>query len=667
MVKKNKKKDIAPWFEKVRKWEWILLLVLVVGTFLLRVLGQLSQVFHGGEVWLREVDGYYYMRMVDNMIVNWPHPLNFDVYLAYPAGSTVGFHWFLPLIIATFAKMGLNPDLVAVWIPPIMGALLMVPIYFIGRTWFNKRVGIIAVLLAALLPTELFHRSLLGFVDHHILEAFFSTLTIMFLSLALKKGKGILLPVLAGISLTLYNLNWHGGLFFMLILGLIFIVKFIYDYYKDIYTNYFSKAFNITFAVCAIVMVPFLFSRHTLLPYYFPFLGVVAVSGGLGLMASKIKNKATFLLILTAVLGIAPLVLSIVYPNLLRFTVDALGSVFIGYGSPISETGSTTFKIAADSYGVAFILAIGGLYFTLRKVNLLIVVWALVVIVAAIGQRKWGYYLVINIALLTGIFIDEITSLIKSNVKATAMVVSVLFCLLPTSIIPRTNTATGGLNPPIVIQMASLPNNISQDWVTTLKWLAYNTPDQFGIYGEDESNVRFAVEGDKILPEAEYLKEHPYYALSSRIEPKYGILTWWDYGHWIIRESHRVPTSNNAFWGNTGMFRFYASIRPEEAEAWIKDANIKYIIVSRDLVSNLTYIGGSYLETYGKLPTVAQICNLKLPEESDYPDFQSWYTEWSGYLQSTMAFRLYTGKDVPSNYNLLYSNDTVRVYERLGN
>jgi len=114
--------------------------------------------------------------------------------------------------------------------PAFMGALLVFPVYFIGRELLGKSCGLLSALIVAVLPGQLFSRSTLGFTDHHAAEVLFSTLTIMFLLLALRSGKSmsfsavqrnlsafkkpLMYSALAGVSLGLYIDAWSSGFLF---------------------------------------------------------------------------------------------------------------------------------------------------------------------------------------------------------------------------------------------------------------------------------------------------------------------------------------------------------------------------------------------------------------------------------------------------------------------
>ena len=96
--------------------------------------------------------------------------MNFDPYFIFPGGYLVSdihfFNWLLA-VICWLIGLG-HPsqhlvDVIGVYFPAILAALTVIPVYFIGKTLFNRWAGIIAAALFAVLPGEYLGRSILGF------------------------------------------------------------------------------------------------------------------------------------------------------------------------------------------------------------------------------------------------------------------------------------------------------------------------------------------------------------------------------------------------------------------------------------------------------------------------------------------------------------------------
>jgi len=178
-----------------------LMIGLAVGAFfaislILRTLLPYNTVLGGDWVMLGGADPWYHLRIVENLLENFPHRLNFDPFTFFPHGYASHFGSFYDQLVATIAwVLGLGSpsqqliERVLAISPAIIGALVTVPVYFIGRVLFNWRVGLIAAGLIAILPGGFMRRTLLGFSDHHALEVLLSATAILFLILAVKHAQ----------------------------------------------------------------------------------------------------------------------------------------------------------------------------------------------------------------------------------------------------------------------------------------------------------------------------------------------------------------------------------------------------------------------------------------------------------------------------------------------
>jgi len=216
-------------------------------------------VFRGGIVGFAADDAVYHMRLVENLIKNFPHRIWFEVFTIYPTGDILSFGgplWTY-MVALTSLILGLgSPDLeltqtVGAYFPAVFGALTVFPVYMIGKEVFDKRVGLLSAFIIAVMPGQFLSRSILGFTDHHAGEMFFSTLFLMSFILAVKSikennisfndfinknwntlRKPIAISILAGISFGLYMLQWSSGVFFGGIVAIFIVLQFILDHLK---------------------------------------------------------------------------------------------------------------------------------------------------------------------------------------------------------------------------------------------------------------------------------------------------------------------------------------------------------------------------------------------------------------------------------------------------
>ena len=535
---KHKKRKPVDRPISVPSWVWPTALgVLVVGTFLLRTIPSWDKIFVDGIIWFRGIDPWYHMRLADNMMANFPVPLEWDMMILYPHGMNVGYFPLMTWIITGLGQV-FDYELVAVFLPPILGALSLIPVYFICKTLWKDWVGLVACGLIMLLPSELFHRSLLGFVDHHILEVFFLVCTLLFLVL-LQQHRRVLWVVLAGVSLGLYMSSWTGGLLLVAVLWVWFVSIFMWRLKKGEPAFQFCKDMSRVFGIGLLLYLPNLAFIQGLYPSFLVF-AAVAISP---MLLLAMGDRLSWKRVLQGLIGcvvVACVVAQLVIPSVF---VTAR-SVFVDLTSTIQEVSPSTASMLWYHYGLSFLLFIGGLIYAIKnRQNLLIIMWCVFMLVLVLSQRRWSYYFIIANSILAGYCLYAI--LAKSR-QAVRIVVCVIVCVvLVAPIIPATRS------------ISNLSPILSGDWYNACVWLRHNTPN-FDGYDELET------------PQAEY-----------------GVLSWWDYGNWITRIGRRTPCSNPMNQHLAIQWRVLLARGEEEANSYLD--GIDYIMVDHEMVTGKLY------------------------------------------------------------------------------
>lgn len=168
---------------------WIIgTIILFMGLSLyLRIAPPSDHVFTGEWIKFTSYDAYYHMEQIDKLAPDFWYNIT---HLGNPQFAEMTFfHWLLSAVIwivSWGSPTQQSIDTIAVYFPVVLGALTIIPVYFIGKMMFNRLVGITAAGLIAILPGEWLGRSSLGFTDHHVLEVLLSTTAIMFLVMAIK-------------------------------------------------------------------------------------------------------------------------------------------------------------------------------------------------------------------------------------------------------------------------------------------------------------------------------------------------------------------------------------------------------------------------------------------------------------------------------------------------
>lgn len=118
-------------------------------------------------------DEFYHLRRIWFTVVNFPAGLAFDRYLDHPRGArppwTPLFDWGIGALARLLAGAGSQSavEAVAVWVPPVLGALTIVAVALLARRCFGPAAGWLSGLLLAVLPVHIGY-SELSAVDHHV-------------------------------------------------------------------------------------------------------------------------------------------------------------------------------------------------------------------------------------------------------------------------------------------------------------------------------------------------------------------------------------------------------------------------------------------------------------------------------------------------------------------
>ena len=432
------------------------LLVCFVAALLLRVLLPYKDVFTANGVVFTGNDAYYQMRLVETFVHNFPRFQGVDPYLAFPgSGWNVVpsfFQWSLGVVIWI---VGLGSptehtiNVVGAYFPAILGALTVIPAFFIGRELWEKHgnwAGIVAAALVAVLPGEFLGRSILGFTDQHVAETLLSTTAVLFLILAVKSARSreiswgdirywrwnkiwrpLLFAALCGLLLYAYIFAWQGALLVVFAMAAFFVVQFVIDHLKAKPTQYLSVIGACIFAVALLLFVATReIASSAAYHLYAPSLGIaVLMSVVLGILSYAMTRRHVsrvlypIAIVVTGAVGLG--LLYVVQPSLVRSMFSAF-SIFSPSGTllatveaqsiftPLSAGGGFLDSPAWINFYFALPFAIIGLIILVFRAvvkqgnaeKCAFVVWSLVMMAATAGQRRFAYYSAVNVALLAG-------------------------------------------------------------------------------------------------------------------------------------------------------------------------------------------------------------------------------------------------------------------------
>ncbi len=602
-----------------------IVVALFIGVALfLRVYLPFEKVFTDVGVKFTSSDAYYHMRLVDNLVHNFPNFTSVDPYLIFPGASGEViirfFGWLIavPAWIIGFGSPSQNTiNLVGVYLPAVLGALTIIPVYFIGRELFGRWAGFLSAALIIIMPGEFIGRSILGFTDYHVAEALFTTTTMMFLIFTIKAAyqnninfshikkldwatlkRPLVYCLLAAVFMGIYIYTWAGALLFVFIIFIYFVIQLIIDHLKRKSTESLAVVSGVFFLVVLIISLLVSVGRLYIVSIIIALLVPIILSG-VSIYMTKKEMRPTHYLLAIGGLGVAALgILYLITPSLFSSMINAF-SIFNPTGAQlttiemqplISQIYGNPFIIVWSNFSTGFFISFVSLGILVYRIIVeespgkgLLVVWSLVILAAVLGQRRFGYYFAVNVALLTGYFSWRVLEMagfreqaekavrgIKSagtraagslkgeskviaRFNMTLAVIVVFFVAFFWNISPAINVASG------------VPYAPSDAWMNSLKWMKENTPEPLG-----NSEAYYMLHE---LPEEGERYQYP--------DSAYGVLSWWDYGYWISRIAHRIPNANPSQKPEAiiAVATFLTSQEEEPANEIAEELGSKYIVL----------------------------------------------------------------------------------------
>ena len=675
-----------------------------------------------GVVFSSETDAWYHMMLARGVVINHQR-LWFDPMTNFPNGTTLHFGPFHSWAIALVSEiLGLgNPsmhlvDTVGAIMPAVLGALLVFPIYFIGRELAGKSCGLISALIIAVIPGQVFSRTTLGFTDHHAAEILLSTIAMMFLLMALRSGRRmtfdslkddwskfkspLIFSALSGLFLGLYIDAWSSGFLFVGVILFFVFWQSIFDHMKGKSIDYLGIIAAIAFIVAIIPILPFVKPYYGFNHYYYslfqPTSLLIGAAAALvfALLSRYLNQKglkryyypgsiAAATLIGTGILYIAiPQFTRPLLAGLSIFQQKTGGAATIGEASPLFanvnnvltwfpgigwiegifsfHTNSmialllSTFTFAL----VALLLLAFRNIWRQRPVDIAILSWSLIMLVMILAQNRFGYYYGVNVAVLTAFLVVYILQ--KLGIEDMDLDID---NLKDPSRLVRSNLKTIAAAI-FIFALIILPSmswstvyargasGPESDWLTSTTWLKDNTPS----------------------PRMELYEKYQYPA-SGKYEyndSAYGIMSWWDYGHLIEVVGHRIPNANPFQQGigsvtqNTpGSSPFFLAENESQAEKVLaeldqnrsKYMNTKYVMVDQQMATGKFHA----MAAWSGISNSNYVGGFLQEQGGEYGQFQIWREPYFKSMTARMFF--FDGSEMAGDQGIGLSYKGVEMEE----
>ncbi len=551
-------------------------------------------------------------------------------------------------------------------LPVILGVLTIIPLYVAAASVFDRKTAFLGAFIFAVLPAHVYI-SRFGAVDHHVAETLLSTSAYAFFIFALKwAGEGSLSltslrkifsekkliksltsAVVSGFFFALLVFTWIGAPVFVSFIVLYAFIQTALDLKAGRNSDYLLictvtallATLLFTIPLSAGSVRPGLEMSAMYLSWFQVFYVLSLLAGTLILwgFSSYISKKGLdwkyypAILILVSVAGL--LSLRIFSAGSYAFVIEGM-RFFLGKGEyigTISEAvplfltaqGKLTFSAVLGSLGLCFPAAVGGLFLLglewkgekSKPEGIFFLLWSIFFAYLALSQRRFSYLFAVNVAILTSYllwvllesfnFEAEIRKLLKTGPVTRKNIMPVLKAEKET----KSKTKS-----------KSKVNNPSSSKKSLLE------PDYFKIVSSVVlvglvfvpcvwAGFAFAKEGGSVDPEwedslrwLEASSPETSYHLEPSETPEYGVLSWWDYGNWIIYLAKRPVVSNNFQTGIQDSALFFTTDSEKEAKAIMEKLKVKYVITDDQMAGGkfgaIVELAGKDIGKYFKIETV---------------------------------------------------------------
>jgi dolichyl-diphosphooligosaccharide--protein glycosyltransferase len=594
-----------------------------------------------GEIIFSGNDPWYHFREVRYIVEHYPQVMPFDIWTNFAAGTSSGqFGTLFDQLIATAALVvGLGDPsaetvrLVVLVAPVVFATLVLVPTYYIGRRVGGRIGGVFAATLLAFLPGTFLGRGLVGVADHNIAEPLFQSVAVLATMAALGVAErerpvweqvldrdyaGLRRPVgyaaLAGVATGLYMWMWPPGVLLVGILGVFYLIALTAGFLGGASPEHVGLVAVVSMAVTAVMMLVPLYSL-SFSPVQFSLLQpatALAIAVGVAFMGwlareweARALARPLYPLAVLAVGAVGLLALSVVRPGLLN-TVRVNLLNFVGFGTgagqrtigeaqPLLARGDY-FSVLFFQYGLAVFTAFAGAVALLFRQarersaeSLLLLVWFAFILSAAFTQNRFNYYLVVPVAVLNGYLLrwalsvaglpdrPDLSAVTTTHVSVVILVVLVAFAPIAVGV-----NQGGGGSPRVDSAAYSAgadhaPGGVS-GWYDSLTWMESQTPAEGDLAG--------AGNADQLDYYGTYAETDDYdYPAGS-----YGVLSWWDYGHWITTIGGRIPVANPFQQNADTAANYLLAANESEANRVLagvdeNDASVRYVMIDAQMVT----------------------------------------------------------------------------------
>ncbi|MFC6865314.1 oligosaccharyl transferase, archaeosortase A system-associated [Halomicroarcula sp. GCM10025817] len=603
------------------RWYHVPILLVMVGFMLWNRVQNWRRFVVDGEVLFRGNDPFYHFRSTMYVVRNWPATMPFDPWTRFPIGNRSGqFGTLMDQVVGTVALvLGLGSPsegtvaMTALFAPAVMGTLAAIPTYYVGKRLGGRIGGVTAVVVLALSAGTFTQRSLVGVYDHQVAEGLLQVTAVLGVMVALSVAERdrpiyeqfverdvaslrdtVGWSVLAGFGVAIYLWTWPPAVLLIGILGAFFLFRLVVEFWRGQSPEHTAIVGAVTMGTVGVLTLASLqkfgltATDHSVLQPLLAF----AVAFGCVFMAwlaryveAESLDRNLYPVTVFGIIAVGAILMAILLPDVFSYFVDQVLRV-VGFTASPSATQTSVGEAQPlqnpsslyNEYGLALLLAIiGALYVLFQQLfgsrrsaeEFLVVVWTAIIFAATLTQLRFGVYAVFPIATLTGLVVGKAVDWIDLSAadgvdtyQVLAVITIVFVVVGPLVFVTPTALDYGS---------TANPGDGIQGWDQNLEWMQGNTPEE-GAYG---------VGGNRSL---EYYGTYQIQDDFDYSEGEYGVISWWDYGHWITTQAERIPNANPFQQGSDLAANFLLAPTEEQANSVLDgidedDAHTRYVAV----------------------------------------------------------------------------------------
>lgn len=496
-------------------------------------------------------DAWYHARMADVMTHNFPQRPTWDPWTTFPYGTGhhSGYGGLFNHLIALACRLSAGGDVpsdqdirrVTAYAPAVAGAATALPVYGLGSSLLGRYRGLLPVAIIALLNGQFLTKSVVGFADHQAAEPLGAALAALGLlhpvatASAESSGRDLAISsVLGGAGVASYFMLWPQGVMMLPPLAVSLGLYLMGVHYDEGDTTPIATAGVGSLLVGAALTAAYsdgltLDESEFSLIQPLTLAGTAAGVGGLW-AASEVFERRGYPRQLYPFVGggmaLAALLAALRASQTVRDQLHQLYITVYDFGKhsrgvDVDELSSPTMNNAKEKFGgYLYLAALGYAVVAYRSVrgrrapDILVTLWSLVLASAYASYHRFEPYFAIPVALLSGVSLSWLYDQLGDGLSPAHLVAGVTI----------TSALHSGGSNERVWEIASDVGITEDPWEEALDWLRENTPepplDYHAIYDRPSDD-------DIDYPEGAY-----------------GVLSWWDKGHWITERGRRIPVAN---------------------------------------------------------------------------------------------------------------------------